>query len=74
MVFIKLTAIGCQTPVATQSFAESRTLLINPYKIMTVMANNKGITELRDELGKNIILVKETPEEIYDLINKECTK
>ncbi len=68
-ILIKLTATGYQNSAAYQSFATPRTLLINPYKIFRVMANNKGLTEIVDESGRNVIIVKETPEEIYELIN-----
>lgn len=68
-ILIKLTATGYQSSAAYQSFSEPRTLLINPYKVFRIMINNKGLTEIVDESGRNTIIVKETPEEIYELIN-----
>lgn len=69
-VLIKLTAVGCQTSTVTQYFSEAKTVLINPFKIMCVITNKKGVTEIRDEAGRNTVLVKESPEEIYEMLNK----
>lgn len=66
---IKLTAVQVQNGSSTQYYDPPTIILVNPYKIMAVIPNKKGFTEIRDEVGKNTLIVKETPEEIYELIN-----
>ena len=69
-ILIKLTAIGYQSSTAVQDFAEPKILLINPYKIFRIMTNKRGITEVVDESGRSVIYVQESPEEIYEMLNK----
>lgn len=66
---IKLTAVQVQNASSTQYYDPPTVILVNPYKIMAVIPNKKDLTEIRDEVGRNTLVVKETPEEIYDLIN-----
>lgn len=70
-ILIKLTAVGCVDSTVTQYFSKPRTLLLNTYKILKIMVNNRGVTEVTDESGRNTFYVQETPEEIYNLITKE---
>lgn len=69
-MLIKVTAVGIKTNISTNYFAEPLVTLINPFKIFCVIPVKGGNTELRDESGRNIILVKETPEEVYKLIQQ----
>lgn len=69
-MFIKVTAVGIKTNVSTNYFAEPLVTLVNPFKIFCVLPIKGGNTEVRDETGRNIIIVKETPDEIYELIKE----
>ena len=69
-MFIKVTAIGYQTNVATTSLENPQIVLINSLKIWSVTPGKKG-SEIKDESSRNIIIVKESVEEIYEQINKK---
>lgn len=64
---IKVTAIGTQTNVSTVFFDVPKMAIINILKIWTVLPDKKG-SAIRDESGKNILFVQETPEQIYELM------
>lgn len=69
MGIIKVTVLGFQTSVATTFFESPKISIFNSLKMWSAIPGKKG-TELRDELGRNVLIVKETPEEIYELVNK----
>ena len=67
-MLIKVTAVGIKTNISTNYFAEPLVTLVNPFKIFCAIPIKGGNTELRDESGRNTIIIKETPDEIYKLI------
>ena len=69
-MFIKVTAIGYQTNIATTFLENPQTVLINSLKIWSIIPGKKG-SEIKDESSRNTIIVKESIEEIYEQINKE---
>lgn len=69
-MFIKLTAIGYQTNIATTFLENPQTVLVNSLKIWSIIPGKKG-SEIKDESSRNTIIVKESIEEIYEQINKE---
>ena len=69
-MFIKVTAIGYQTNVATTFLESPQTVLINSLKIWSVTPGKRG-SEIKDESSRNIIIVKESVEEIHEQINKK---
>ena len=69
-MFIKLTAIGYQTNIATTFLENPQTVLVNRLKIWSIIPGKKG-SEIKDESSRNTIIVKESIEEIYEQINKE---
>ena len=68
-MFIKVTAIGYQTNVATTFLENPQIVLINSLKIWSITPGKKG-SEIKDESSRNIIIVKESVEEIHEQINK----
>ena len=69
-MFIKVTAIGYQTNIATTFLENPQTVLVNSLKIWSIIPGKKG-SEIKDESSRNTIIVKEPIEEIYEQINKE---
>ena len=69
-MFIKVTAIGYQTNIATTFLENPKTVLVNSLKIWSIIPGKKG-SEIKDESSRNTIIVKESIEEIYEQINKE---
>ena len=69
-MFIKVTAIGYQTNIATTFLENPQTVLVNSLKIWSIIRGKKG-SEIKDESSRNTIIVKESIEEIYEQINKE---
>ena len=69
-MFIKVTAIGYQTNIATTFLENPQTVLVNRLKIWSIIPGKKG-SEIKDESSRNTIIVKEPIEEIYEQINKE---
>ena len=69
-MFIKVTAIGYQTNIATTFLENPQTVLVNSLKIWSIIPGKKG-SEINDESSRNTIIVKESIEEIYEQINKE---
>ena len=69
-MFIKVTAIGYQTNIATTFLENPQTVLVNSLKIWSIILGKKG-SEIKDESSRNTIIVKESIEEIYEQINKE---
>lgn len=69
-MFIKVTAIGYQTNIATTFLENPQTVLVNRLKIWSIIPGKKG-SEIKDESSRNTIIVKESIEEIYKQINKE---
>lgn len=69
-MFIKVTAIGYQTNIATTFLENPQTVLVNKLKIWSIIPGKKG-SEIKDESSRNTIIVKESIEEIYEQINKE---
>lgn len=69
-MFIKVTAIGYQTNIATTFLENPQTVLVNSLKIWSIIPGKKG-SEIKDESSRNTIIVKESIEEIYEQINKE---
>ena len=69
-MFIRVTAIGYQTNVATTFLENPQIVLINSLKIWSIIPGKKG-SEIKDESGRNTIIVKESIDEIYKQINKE---
>ena len=69
-MFRKVTSIGYQTNVATTFLENPQIVLINSLKIWSVTPGKKG-SEIKDESSRNIIIVKESVEEIYEQINKK---
>lgn len=69
-MFIKVTAIGYQTNIATTFLENPQTVLVNRLKIWSIIPGKKG-SEIKDESSRNTIIVKESIEEIYEQINKE---
>ena len=69
-MFIKVTAIGYQTNIATTFLENPQTVLVNSLKIWSIIPGKKG-SEIKDEFSRNTIIVKESIEEIYEQINKE---
>lgn len=71
-MLIKVTAIGLKDNVATTFYPEPKTVLLNSFKMVSVVPISEGKTEVRmDEFGKTIYYIKETPEEVYELSKKE---
>lgn len=68
-MFIKVTAIGYQTNIATTFLENPQTVLVNKLKIWSIIPGKKG-SEIKDESSRNTIIVKESIEEIYEQINK----
>lgn len=68
-VLIKVTAIGYHSNVSTTYLESPKTTFVNSLKIWTIMPGNKG-TEIRDESGRNVLIVKESLEELEELLNK----
>lgn len=69
-MFIRVTAIGYQTNIATTFLESPQTVLINSLKIWSIIPGKKG-SEIKDESSRNTIIVKESIEEIYEQINKK---
>ena len=69
-MFIKVTAIGYQTNIATTFLENPQTVLVNRLKIWSIIPGKKG-SEIKDESSRNTIIVKESIEEIYEQINRE---
>lgn len=66
-MLIKVTATSVRSSISTIYFSKPETILVNVYKIITVIPSKDGNTEIHlDETGRNILYVTETPEQIYE--------
>lgn len=71
-MLIKVTVVSYKTNIADITLDSPKVSLVNPLKIVWIIPKKGKGTELKlDDINKSTLIVLETPEEIYELLNKE---
>ena len=71
-MLIKVTVVSYRTSIADITLDSPKASLVNPLKIVWAIPQKGKGTELKlDDINKSTLVVLETPEEIYTLLNQE---